>query len=394
MLRKRDLGTINPTELNDESRQILNTLIKSSPANTFFSHNKAYTLFLPKQHAHDAAYCELSLTHDILARKRKENRPGTRYEVIDPYHTIGSGGFGDILQSRGTLQYDKSNRLVFKRKARAVKDQIVKGRNAQERQQRVEGYQQEYQHTAMTTHMHVKPLTITFFKSRQNNEPAHYYMTMKVLPGRNLYDIINDMVAGKLNFSTDQHIRICIAILRAVKTQIHERNLIHRDLKPENIMIDLATDEANTLDFFTCKIIHDENSRPDAGGTLIFMPQENFFGQEDAANYTVKSDSYSLGKTLAEFLRAVPAANLEIEDMTNEEQIFTTLFDFAQRDTCYDFTQFPYGDLSNEHAANIKEMIMELTRAEPENRWSLDQALAVLALIQSERAQKSPALTC
>lgn len=388
MFRKNNLGTINPTDLDKEATVYLEALLKQNLDITLFSRNKPYSFHLPNT----LTPCEVQLTHDVLMRPRKEGRAGLRYEVINPNHILGTGGFGVVLKSEGVLLFNTRKKLDFKMKSRAVKHLLVNEDDPAERAAHIERINAEATHAAMTPHMHSKPLASTFFGARETNPPIHYYMVMKHLPGRDLYAILDDEAAGVLSISIDQRLAFCAAMLRAILLESHQSNLIHLDIKPGNFLWDLATNEVHILDVAACKMIHQPHAKLCIGGTPAYMSPEQFMDEDDENSYTIKSDSYSAGKTIAEFFRAEPSANLDIEDK-EDIAAYATLFYYAQFDTTYDFTRFVDHDLSNEQAAALKEMIMELTRAQPENRWSIEQALAVIERIIQERARKTATLT-
>lgn len=62
-----------------------------------------------------------------------------------------------------------------------------------------------------------------------------------------------------------------------------------------------------------------------------------------------------------------------------------TFFTYAQKDTQYKYHKFLTGDLTPEHATQIKSMFEQLARTKPENRWTLDQAISCLKRIRQER---------
>ena len=85
----------------------------------------------------------------------------------------------------------------------------------------------------------------------------------------------------------------------------HGQGILHRDIKPANLLLDNAGTVWVT-DFGLAKL-DDERDLTQTGdvlGTLRYMPPESFRGKTD-----VRSEIYSLGLTLYEFLAFEPAFN-------------------------------------------------------------------------------------
>lgn len=69
------------------------------------------------------------------------------------------------------------------------------------------------------------------------------FITTRRFTGMPLSTIIKDRP-----LTTEQRLQLSIALLRALKEQIDDKNIIHRDIKPENIIVDLETMEVNIID--------------------------------------------------------------------------------------------------------------------------------------------------
>jgi hypothetical protein len=112
------------------------------------------------------------------------------------------------------------------------------------------------------------------------------------------------------------------------------------------------------------------------------MPKEQFHFYKIYPR-TVKTDNYAVGKTLAELWHANPLVNKTKPVVGLSEQI--TFFRYAKKNTEYDYTNFFSNGLSSEHVEQLKNMLENLTRAIPDERWSIQQAVASLRSIQAER---------
>lgn len=211
---------------------------------------------------------------------------------------------------------------------------------------------------------------------------------MRFFPGTTLQEIIEAETLAQLNLTTTERLTLSLAILRAVKEQAHQLGIVHRDLKAENIMVHRASNQVNLIDFSYGKLLNDPDSKPGPAGTLVTMPPEQFYyPPEDFPLYSVKADSYSTGKTLAELWWAEPEVNIGAAyvDDDNYKEAYLHYYRYAQSDTVFRYDRFLQGDLEPQHVAQLTSLLENLTRARPEQRWSLDQAIQWLERIQQER---------
>lgn len=96
--------------------------------------------------------------------------------------------------------------------------------------------------------------------------------------------------------------RIGIQVADAIH-YAHSQGVLHRDIKPSNLMID-ANETVWVTDFGLATALQEEQvvDRNDIAGTLRFMAPEQLSGKHDT-----RSDIYSLGVTLYEFITLQPA---------------------------------------------------------------------------------------
>jgi serine/threonine protein kinase len=359
MLRN-NLGVIDIENMSEAERFVVGTFLnKHRP--TLLKKSTTYSI------TESDIIFQFSFADNLLLRARKADKEGFRYEVIDK--KLGAGANGTVYLSRGTLQTNSSIAL-FKQKPRAVKE-LYDDTEADI----------EYNYSILAPHLHAKPLTKADSVRFTHLKGETSYLTEAFMPGDNLYEVIDEEYNAP-RYTTDERIQLSINILTAIQDQVHSIGLIHRDIKPENIMIDQLS--AKVIDYRYCKKAGDTYIKSDPGGTPLTSPPEQFaHSPTELQTYTLKSDSYAAGKTLSELWRAIAEAN-SIKASTRLQE-YQTFFSYAQKDTQYKYHKFLTGDLTSEHAAQIKNMFEQLSRAKPEDRWTIDQAISCLNQIQQER---------
>lgn len=104
----------------------------------------------------------------------------------------------------------------------------------------------------------------------------------------------------------------CLRIVRQIAAALdhaHSRGVLHRDIKPSNIMLtaDPGDSRALLLDFGLAGVAGDASITASGArlGSLPYLPPEQLSG--DPADFSARSDIYSLGATLYEALSLRPA---------------------------------------------------------------------------------------
>lgn len=374
MLRKTYLGNFNMLALDETSQEFITEYLSKNPRVKYFDKEKRYALLTQDPNSNDVIKQEFKVSHSFYVRERKPEKPsGTRLEVIDIDNPLGDGADGTTYRSLCEW-IPKQKSLQFKEKHRAIKISS-----------KIELLQREQQAAKHTPHLSPKPLTIIYSGSFFAPRTSKAIMANRLLPGTNLYQIIAEETAGKITLSIDQRLALTIAILQAYKREIYDCKLIHRDIKPENIMVDLATMEVHFIDYSYCKIIDDPQSTPGYGGSLITMPLEQF---QDCATpetlYTIASDFYALGKTIAELWGAIAEVELDTT-LDNELSYKMHYIKYAGMDTRFEYSKLHTNGLSLEDTAQLKTILEGMTKCLPSERLDPNTALEIFRAMMTSK---------
>ena len=142
----------------------------------------------------------------------------------------------------------------------------------------------------------------------------HYYFTMKLVSGRTLREILDDLVSGNKDAESawDRERLIDVVIqVGQVLNYAHAHGVVHCDVKPENIVVG-SFGEVLLLDWGQAEVqyrnppevaeVEDDpnmlRSKPSFDGTPMYMSPEQIAG--DSLDY--RTDIYSLGAILFEVL--------------------------------------------------------------------------------------------
>jgi len=225
---------------------------------------------------------ELSLECKIIKHIDADTKK-VRYELLSN-ESFRVQKFSTYYKSLATLSLtDFHPHLAVKQrkqgKMRLIKEQLVDAHLESEEHLGV--IQQEAEGMLRNSFFHSKPLI---------HSGNRTYIVMRELPGEELFDIISQ---NKLTIQ--ERWKLSVALLRALKTQIHDLDLIHRDIKPENILV-----ERNGVDFIIYIIDFgyitpkDKDIRFEHRGSPAYAAPEVF----GFTNKTEKVDIYSMGRVL------------------------------------------------------------------------------------------------
>lgn len=193
------------------------------------------------------------------------------YEIVS---RLGAGGLGAV--------YEVRHRISQRREAMKILLPDQSGTA-----EMVERFRREVQTLATLNHPNIAALHNAFYYDNQ------LVMVMELIHGETLRDR-----RLRAPVTLPQALDIAAQILRAL-VYAHALGVVHRDIKPSNIMITEAG-EVKLLDFGIA-IAGGPGELTRAGyllGSLSYMSPEQVSG----ARATTRSDLYSLGVTLYEFL--------------------------------------------------------------------------------------------
>lgn len=183
---------------------------------------------------------QFKLSFSLLLRPRNDShpsKPGYRIEIFKE-ELIGSGSYGTIFESRGTISLTEESIAVHLKKPRVLKF--------------FKHYDPD-QETIVTRvrHLHAKR-TVKLGTNR-------YVQVMKKFKGINLRQFLAQFNRSN-PITVEQCFQLTLSLLRAYEEQVAAYGLIHRDIRPENIMID-DIESMFIIDYDTACLISGPTSR-------------------------------------------------------------------------------------------------------------------------------------
>lgn len=220
--------------------------------------------------------------------------PRIRYEVMDN-QVFSKGSNSTYYKSLYTLSLDeKDNLLIKKRKPdrlRLVKEQMFSKSNSL-RTHRIRSEALLMQRCGL------------FHSKQLEQQNLSLFIVMRELPGITLQQVLK----GEMQLSIRDRFDLSLALLNALKTQIHDNACIHRNIKPEKILVNQTKNgfELYIIGFGMAKDIAYDDSEESLINTQYSAPESNLIG----FNTNDKCDIYSMGIVLSYLwsqLKAVPA---------------------------------------------------------------------------------------
>lgn len=246
-----------------------------------------------------AVHDELKLGFRIIKHfssdKPREGVPGprVRYEVIDNEVFNDEGSFGKYYRCRYTLSFDDHGKLLVKKRLegriRLVKEQDIKAKAAEVHLKLMSGEAEAMQRSDVWHRSHQKPEI--FHAKPMVQVDNKTYMIMRELPGVQLFKVIEDN-----DLTLQERHDLSIALLKALKEQIHDLGYVHRDIKPENILVykNGSQFEIYIIDFGFIKRAECSDANAKMGSPPYAAPE----CYSTLTNKTEKTDIYALGRTL------------------------------------------------------------------------------------------------
>jgi serine/threonine protein kinase len=203
--------------------------------------------------------------------------PRVRYEVVDT-DLFSIGTYSKYYRCRFKLSIDDKGNLQIKERkpgrVRLVKEQNIIFND----EYLLDEISSEAAAMMDSDIFHSKPLVVDGDKT---------YIIMRELPGITLSSLIKEN-----NLTIQERYNLSLALLNALKMQIHDKGYIHRDIKPDNILVYMNGDqfEIYIIDF---GFISKTNAKPtDCRGSPQFAASEC---SSELYVKNEKTDIYALG---------------------------------------------------------------------------------------------------
>ncbi|GEM_PF-4358963 len=304
----------------------------------------------------------INLKFKLISRQRKSDPGEHRYDVysgkIIGGISVGNGCYGNIEEIIGTLAPLEDDSVAYKggklRVGKILKDGL-------------DSVMIEWKLLDRVSQLHAK--FPTFF-SRGNN--AGSVIVMRRIGGEDLEQFHKKDTAEKLKNSstlaTDKRIELSIAVLRALKTQVHNNNIVHRDIKLANIIANIGEYVDVVIIDFGLSVDADEYDHKTVGTPLYASPE--FY---DCKQLTRQSDIYSVAWVLALIWRANdnPSTNISKANYFAHHCVFEKLFVGI--------------DIDEKHKQRIEVLLNQMVKSDPLARGTLEYAIEIFETILLER---------
>lgn len=351
--------------LNFEQRQALNDFFQNSKTDTVWHSNKVY------EYNYSNIKYTFFFTESLIQRQRKAVDKGPRLEVFNPNRVpIGKGGYGIVYPLTGTIKF-----IVGVPVLKQGNKKLVKIQNHDEKDQ-TNAVVNEYQSLLHVGHLDPKQ---PVFTNDSNGKSS--YLIMDEAEGFPLEKILNPekriKIAHQLpELTLSKRLELTIAILKAIKEQVTDKNLIHRDIKPGNFIVDLSQSpsKVTVIDYgFAIKQGIQDYLRL---GTRAYRAPESF---ENKPIYTIKSDVYSAGRVLS-YLWGDDYDNFYINKYRDLDYV-------KRKSTNEHLFYLPEIALflDEQDQRIIRSTINGMMLAKPGYRYSIDEAITSLSSINTDK---------
>lgn len=289
------------------------------------------------------AFQAIQFKYDLFQRKRKDQRPGVRYEFIG--NLFDKGGFAHVHHGLGTLALDIPLPKI-KRKPRLIKEEHKRNEFT------FDFIQREYRMAFKGGLGAKEPVFV-------NNERS--LLVMKKMPGCSMFDLLSNDLD---DLNSEKRLRLTKNLLIAAKIQLAQHGIIHQDLAPENVIIDLTNETfaVSIVDFGLSFSLDDDGGR--RGGKAAYVAPEAF-----DELYTDRYDVYALGKLIAMIWNVNFNYAINWYDNTHEE--IKTNASTIQLEGLFEGLD----DLTSGCKLQIELFLRQMLEPDPMQRLSLDEAI-------------------
>lgn len=200
---------------------------------------------------------------------------------------LGSGGYGGVYEIIGQIKVNAALAISYKK----VDNKILKIKHVKDSLDIVKS---EIEILHKLPHLRFNSLSFNFV----NDAPI---LKMRLFPGTTLHTFIDSDARRKL--TTTGKLIWVIELLKALKTQLHDRGVIHRDIKPANIIVNNISGTIPNIfiiDTDSC-VLKNAIANNDIG-TYRYRPPEGFSTTENKSLQSKQIDHFSMMMTIVDFL--------------------------------------------------------------------------------------------
>ncbi|KTD61566.1 protein kinase domain-containing protein [Legionella spiritensis] len=292
--------------------------------------------------------------------QRQSQAGNVRYEEISKKKPLGKGAYGEVKLIKGTTRLDP-DAIEFKKQNSNGERMVVKIQTHTNAHNPLPQLYKEHDITKQAGHLNIKSPTVV-----QKEDGSHVsYMVMRNLSGCKLSDIIDGQVAITLQ----QRIDLSKALLKALKEQVTDKNIVHRDIKDDNIKVDLGPPIVVNIYDYGLSMKRNESDGRHVGCPNYFAPEV----MHDALNVNEKADVFSMARVLAllwnvDYYSYMMISTYDYYTMalSNNPDDRTCLLD----NLCGGIV-----GLSDENKAIIKATLTGMLEPDPKSRLSIEQAI-------------------
>lgn len=316
--------TINPSGLlNEEQKKVFLTFLTTQNKPTLLLANIPYFLQNKTKNSAGTTNYRLTFTHNLLPTNHNENK--TSYQVFNFAQPLGAGIYSIVFKTAGKLKITVPDNIEFKSSKYVIKLQRCVNDLDDGDDVAFAAYLPQLFANALTVQLQTFTIAENIPRSMLNNEYkittelgmkikppyfvklneqlANVFIPLEYIPGRSLFNVIEDDYNGTKFLATATRIELMLKIFQEYE-RFAIKNILHRDLKPENILVNIDDATGKVL---SCRIIDFNFSKHASDKTTTICGSPDYLSPEVlSGKYSVKSDIFALGKIIAMLWRVTP----------------------------------------------------------------------------------------